>query len=204
LTNGLGSYGGANPDTSDVLTVTLSESDGALNSFSDGAAQAGASACFVVDINGYELLTYTTATLVAPFTYALTGLYRGLFGSLPRAFSAGAQFMFAGNGSVFFDGNLPSAYIGKNFFVKFQTYNPFFGGVEDLADCVVYEYFVAGAGGNFLVSDNVASSDVYLLGGQYAATLADGAVATESYTQSISFNASLSESTLSSSDVYTP
>lgn len=203
ITSPLPAYAGANPDTSDVLTVTLNISDGTLLSVDSGAAASGASLCFVVDTNGFEAISFTTATLISPFTYSLTGLYRGLYGSAARAFSAGAQFMFAGPGANFLAVNVPDAYVGKNFYIKPQSFNTFSTDVEDIADVTVYRYFVSGGGNVFVVTDSVTTIDVFALAGQFFATLIDVAVSSDSYTSVAGTARSLTEHA-ASSDVLSP
>ena len=144
LTGPVAGYGGANPDLSNSVTVDLSECDGTLGSFSATAAAAGTSLCVLQDVSGFELFSYTTATLVGPNTYTLTGLYRGLYGTAPRAFGGGSQFLFIGMGANFFETALPTPYIGQNFFVKFQSYNIFHTGTEDLSTCVAYPFTAYG------------------------------------------------------------
>lgn len=137
-------YGGVNPDMGHTLLVNLSESDGSLISFDSVSASNGASLCCVQDASGFELITYTTATLVGPFTYALTGLYRGMFGTVPRLFSGGSRFLYVGTNSNIFETGLPSSYIGQTFWVKLQGFNVFRQATIDLADVVAYEFTVYG------------------------------------------------------------
>lgn len=144
LSTALPGYGGVNPDTGDTLRVNLNECDGLLTSVSDAAAAAGSSICCIQDASGFEILSYTTATLVGPFTWDLTGLYRGLYGTTPRFFGAGSKFLYVGTGANVFETNLPAAYIGMTFWVKLQTFNVFNQAVEDLADVVAYEYVATG------------------------------------------------------------
>lgn len=140
LTQSLQAYGGANPDLVDTLMINLNESDGVLASFDTSAAAAGASIAVIQDSSGFEVLSYTTATLVAPFTYALTGLYRGLYGTTPRLFSAGSEFLFLGSNSNFFETALPPQYVGKTFFVKLQSFNVFNTASQDLSTLFAYQY----------------------------------------------------------------
>lgn len=202
----LSAYNGTNPDNTDTLTVYLGESNGSLGNSSSAAAAAGQSICVVMDQNGYEILSYTTATLTTPNQYALTGLYRGLFGTPARAFNANSLFMFIGTNSNIFIGNLPATYVGHNFYVKGQSFSVFQNVTEDLADCVAYEYFVSGsgAGGQLLVQDSAASSDRFILPGQTFGSLADSATSSDSFTFSaIGLTASLTDS-VASSDAHTP
>jgi len=137
-------YGGTNPDNSDTLTVNLSESDTTLSSFSASAASAGSSICCLQDVSSFEILAYTTATLVGPNTYALTGLYRGLYGTTSRFWGAGSKFLFVGNSGNFFETAVLPGYVGKTFYVKGQSFNIFNSATQELADCTAYEFILGG------------------------------------------------------------
>ena len=65
-------------DAVDTLSVNLAESDGTLSGTSQSAAQAGATLSLI----DQELIAYEVATLTSA-TYNLTGLARGLSGSVP-------------------------------------------------------------------------------------------------------------------------
>ena len=127
-----------------TLIVDLGESDGTLLTTNTQAASSGYSLCVIQDSSGFELLTYTTANLIAPFTYELTGLYRGLYGTTSRGFGVGSQFLYVGQNANYFETALPPNYIGQNFWVKLQSFNNFSSFVEDLADCVAYETVAEG------------------------------------------------------------
>ncbi len=69
---------------------------GALASVTEAALYAGANACAVLTPTGqWEVVQFLTATLTAPFTYALTGLLRAQQGTDPAmvATPAGAPFV---------------------------------------------------------------------------------------------------------------
>lgn len=176
-------YAGANPDTTDSISVYMGESGATLNNSSDAAAAAGQSICVIIDTNGYEIFSYTTATLSTPFEYTLTGLYRGLFGTAARTFAPGAQFMYIGSSSNKLIDNLPSTFIGQNFYVKAQSFSTFGNIEQDLSDCVVYEYFVgtSGAGGGLSVSDNVTSSDAFGFPWQLRGAISDAARSSDTW-----------------------
>jgi hypothetical protein len=200
-TTALPAYNGPEPDPTDTLTVTLMISDGVLNNSNPTAAAAGNTICVIIDNSGYEVFSYTTATLVGPFTYQLSGLYRNFFGTLPRAFAAGAQFMFVGTNANVFLGNLPVAYVGQNFFVKPQSFNVFLQSPEDLADVTAYQYLVNGgsAGSSITVQDIIATADQFALAGQFFQTLMDIVVTSEAYTPgTVGFSLSLADSPVSS------
>ena len=137
-------YGGSNPDTGDTIYVNVNECDGVLQSVNDSAAAAGHSLCIMQDVSGFELFAYTTATLFSPGVYALTGLYRGLYGTLSRAFGSGSQFLYVGSTANIFEIALPPGYIGMNFWVKLPAFNSLRNYIQDLGDAVAYESIAVG------------------------------------------------------------
>jgi hypothetical protein len=146
----LPAFSGTNPDNINTLAVDLTESNGTLDSVTPAQAAAGLSLCAIKDTAGdVELLSYTTATLTAPNKYNLTGLYRGLYGTIPCAYPSGSQFLRVD--SNVFQAPIPSAFIGKSFYIKLQSFNIFGGGLQDLSTCTAYQYTSNGAGTNILV-----------------------------------------------------
>ena len=129
--------GGTNPDTANTLAVDLGESGGTLSSVS---ASNAVTLCLV----DHELVAFETATLTASSRYALTTLYRGLYGSTPAAHAAGAP--FARLDAAAFKYLLPAAYIGVPLSLKFQSFNIYGGGVQDLSTCVAYPVTPIGSG----------------------------------------------------------
>ncbi len=121
-------------DTVDTLSVDLSESGGTLSGTSQAAAEAGATLSLVDN----EFLAYETATLVSGNAYGLTGLARGLGGSSPAPHSTGAPFARLDGAVVRYD--LPANFIGQTLYLKFQSFNVFGGGLEDLSTCTVYSF----------------------------------------------------------------
>lgn len=145
LTDVLADFVGSNPDTTGVLQVSLVESAGVLNSYTPDQAVLGASLCVVVDTVGdIELLSYETATLTAPNTYDITGLYRGLYGTVPCEHLAGSQFLFLT--PRIFTTPLQIATVGSPLWFKFQSFNIFNQAVEDLGDSLPYIYYPVGTG----------------------------------------------------------
>lgn len=140
----LAGYGGANPDNINTLYVNLSECDGALASVSSDAAASGHSICCLQDPSGFEILAFTNAALIGPDQWALTGLYRGLYGTTSRSFGGGSQFLYVGSSSNIFETNLPAAYVGQSFWVKPQSFNVYNNAVEDLSTTPAYRYTATG------------------------------------------------------------
>jgi Putative phage tail protein len=140
LSAALPAYAGANPDATDMLSVNLTESGAAMASTSSASAAAGVTMCYV----GGEYLSYTTATLTAASQYRLAGLYRGQGGSTPSGASNGAAFCLLDSSILKYA--VPNAEIGQTIYLKFQSFNIFGGGLQDLSSCTAYSYTVSGAG----------------------------------------------------------
>ncbi len=140
LSAALPSYDGANPDAADTLSVNLTESGASLSSTSAATAAQGVTLCAV----GGEYLSYTTATLSAANQYNLTGLYRGQGGLPASGTSSGASFCLLDSAILKYP--VPSAEIGQTIFLKFQSFNIFGGGLQDLSTCTAYSYSIQGTG----------------------------------------------------------
>ncbi len=127
-------------DTSDTLAVDLTESGGTLATSTQAAALAGQTLCLVDN----ELIGFTSATPTAANKYDLGGLPRGMYGSSPAAHSAGAQFARLDGAIAHYP--LPADFIGKTVYLKFQSFNVFGGGIEDISTCAAYSYVPNGDG----------------------------------------------------------
>jgi hypothetical protein len=121
-------------DSVDTLAVNLTESGGTLTVTSQAAAQQGATLSLV---DG-EFLAYETATLVSGNAYNLTGLARAQGGSAAAAHSSGAPFARIDGAVVRY--TLPANFAGLPLYFKFQSFNVFGGGAEDLSTCAVYTF----------------------------------------------------------------
>ena len=128
------------PDTTDILSVDLTESNGRLVSVSAADAASLVTLCYV----GGELLSYQTATLTGPNGYDLTTVYRGAYATMIMDHPAGAQF-------ARLDGSIgrfsyPNNLIGQIIYLKFPSLNIVGGGLQSLASVPVYTYMVKGTG----------------------------------------------------------
>lgn len=140
LTAGLATYGGTNPDTVHTLSVSLLMSGGELEDASPSDAEAGITVSYV----GGELLSYETTNLTGTDAYDLTDLWRGQYGSTIGAHLINDQFARLDNAIFKYD--LPADYIGKTLYLKFQSFNVYGGGVQDISTCAVYTITPTGAG----------------------------------------------------------
>jgi hypothetical protein len=134
----LAAYSSTNPDTLDTLAVNLAESAGVLASGSSLDAQLGNTLCIV---DG-ELISFQTATLTSANHYALTTIYRGLYGTTGASHASGAP--FARLDAAIFKMNLPAQFINVALFIKLQSFNIFGGGLQDLSTCTAYSYVPSG------------------------------------------------------------
>jgi hypothetical protein len=133
------------PANGTSLTVDLSASGGVLNNNSPLAAANGVSLCALRYPGGtLEFLSYTTATLVSGNVYALTGLYRGLYGTPIYDQPAGSQFLYLGSGRYYAQ-TLPPQYVGHSLWLKAPSFNLTGAGAQSLAAVPAYLYTPTGA-----------------------------------------------------------
>jgi hypothetical protein len=121
-------------DVSNALAVDLSESGGTLATSTQAAAEAGRTLCLVEN----ELIGFSAATPTAANRYNLTGLPRGIYGSSPASHAAGA--FFARLDGAVAQYTLPTDFIGRTVYLKFQSFNVFGAGLQDISTCAVYSY----------------------------------------------------------------
>jgi hypothetical protein len=147
LSSSLASYSGANPDNTNTIYVNLSESAGSLNTATSTQAAANQTLCALMnDSTGFvEYISFTTATLVGPNQYQLTGLYRGLFGTTGQSFGIGTQFLFLAN-EVWFQEPLPANFVGVPVYFKFCAFNRQNLALQPISDVTAYLYTATGAG----------------------------------------------------------
>jgi hypothetical protein len=121
-------------DSTNTLAVSLVGNAGMLGGTSQASAEAGATLSLVDS----ELIAYETATLTGTSAYSLTGLARGLSGSAGAYHSSGASFNRIDSAVIQYD--LPSNLVGTTLYFKFQSFNLFGSGVQELSTCVAYTY----------------------------------------------------------------
>lgn len=136
----LPAYGGANPDTVNTLKVNLGMSGAELIGVTPDEMADGTTLCYV----GGEFLSYQNAALTAAYAYDLSPMYRGLYQSTPGSHASASNFARLDENIFVFD--LPPEYIGKALKFKFQSYNIFGQGFQDLSACTPYDYTPLGTG----------------------------------------------------------
>lgn len=138
--NGPARHGKVMNDAGDVLGVDLFESGGTLGSVSPEDAQNGVT----LSLAGDELLAYGGAILTTSNAYTLTNLARGLYGTGKVTHSVGER--FARLDDAIFKYDIPAAFVGQLLYLKFQSFNVFGLGLQDLSTCATYTYAPTGAG----------------------------------------------------------
>jgi hypothetical protein len=135
---------GADPDSVNILSVSLAECAGQLLSAARMDADNYVTLCY---LDG-ELLSYETATLTAPSAYDLTYLRRGAHGTPIRSHAAGSRFARVGpndNESIW-RYRYPTNLIGQTVYVKLQSFNLFGTQLQDLSVVPAYSHVLTGAG----------------------------------------------------------
>ncbi len=121
-------------DTTDTLSVDLSISGGALSGTTQAAAQQGATLSLVDS----ELLAYQSATLISGSGYNLTDLARGVSTTVAAYHSTGASFTRLDGAILKYD--VPANLQGQALLFKFQSFNAWGGGLQDLSTCAIYTF----------------------------------------------------------------
>lgn len=138
---------GVDPDTTDTLSVNLTESLGVLTPYASSDADAGRSRCVIMaeGANTAEIIDYSAASLTAPFKYNLgTYVRRGQQGSAISAHATGAVFAQLGGAAITI--KYPVSLIGQTIYVKLPARNKTGGGGQSLADVPAHAIVLAGPG----------------------------------------------------------
>jgi hypothetical protein len=159
----------AGSDPINTLSVDLTMSSGVLAGVDPTSASLGVTLSLVDN----ELVSFTDATLTATSAYALTGLYRGMSGSAPAPHATGAPFARLDK-SVLATYAIPAGITGQTVYFKFQSFNAFGGGEQDLSNCAVYTVVVGSAGTSHPISIQLQTGSPVDFGAVNAApTIAD-------------------------------
>jgi hypothetical protein len=133
----------ADPDTSNTLSVDLSQSHGQLLS----GTTADADAFVTLSYCDGELAAFATATLTSAYHYNLTYLRRGVYGTPIVAHSSGASFArFGPNDPSLFKYIYPASFIGQTIHVKLPAFNIFGQSLQGLAGLSATSYSLTGDG----------------------------------------------------------
>lgn len=146
LSSSLASH--ADPDTTNTLHVALVSSDLTIGTATHAEADAGATLMLIDS----EILAYADATLTSAGHYDLSYLRRGLRGTAPAAHSSGAAFVRLDD--AIFKFAYDPANQGATVYVKFQSYNHYGRGLQDLAGLTAY---TVGLAPNFTIPTTPAN-----------------------------------------------
>jgi hypothetical protein len=119
----------ADPDTTVIIPVNMTESNAQLLSGTDADADNANTLCY---LDG-ELIAYSAAELTSQYNYTLQSyIRRGLYGTSIAAHAAGAP--FARLDSQVFRYAYGVSQIGQPLYIKLTAFNIYGGGEEGLAD----------------------------------------------------------------------
>lgn len=127
-------------DTANTLKVDLSQSGGQLQSGTQQDALALNTACYV----GGEIIAYVTATLTGPDAYDLTYLVRDAYGTEAQNVLHPSGSQFARLDSQILKIPYDQTRIGSTIYLKFQSFNPWGGGQQDVSALAPYTYNLTG------------------------------------------------------------
>lgn len=155
---------GSDPDTTDTLSVNVSESTAqTINPGSNLDADLGITLAYV---NGStpEMIGYSAATLTSPANYNLgTYIRRGMFGTANASHASGANFALL-NGGVFryvYTSNL----VGRTLYFKFPSFNTLGGQLQALSSVPFYTYTLTGVGLTPVTDSTGCPTTIVLAGG---------------------------------------
>lgn len=136
---------GSDPDTTDTLSIDLSESFGSVSPFSQQAADAGLSAAMITTGGVVEIIDFTDVTLTGPSQYDLDiYIRRGQLGTAIAAHAAGDQFALIGSNSIVIP--YDPALIGTTIYLKFAARSADGSNLQDLSTVPARPVLLAGPG----------------------------------------------------------
>lgn len=129
---------GQTVDNTNTLSVSLVESEGELTSGSATDMTALNTRCYV----GGEIIAYQNAVLTGTNAYNLSPMVRGAYGSTIGAHASGSDFVRLDNQMVRYP--FTPDRVGGQLYLKFQSFNVYGGGLQDLADIGSQVYQIQG------------------------------------------------------------
>jgi hypothetical protein len=162
---------GSDPDTTNTLSVDLTESFGQLSSTTSAGADNYNTLCYI----GGEFIAYETATLTSSYNYNLTTyIRRGIFGSTIASHAMGTGFCRIDDG--LFAIPLSSQYSGKTLYIKLASFNIWEGGLQDVSSLGHFTFSPSGNAGAPLAAPTGFTITPSLRGGFLQWTNASGTV----------------------------
>lgn len=158
------------PDTVDTLNVDLTQSLGALSTFTAAQRDQFDSLCLLtpggtVNLNTgqtltipYELIAYAGATLSSANKYALPPtIRRGVFGTPITAHNIGQSFSYLNDGFIF-KLNMQQSWVGQTLFFKFTAFNVYGNAEQDISTVTAYSFTPTGLVGWTWTPNNTTGS----------------------------------------------
>ena len=133
---------GATIDTVNILQADVSLSGGQLLNSTSSDALNLATLCYLGNGNNYELLAYSTSSLVSNNFYSLSYLVRGAYDSPVLSHVAGEQ--FARIDSSVFEYKYTQDKIGSLLYIKLPAFNIYNGGQQTLAEVEPFTFRLQG------------------------------------------------------------
>lgn len=139
LTGALAAWGGGTAqDNTNTISVTM-PNGGTLSSVDNATAAAGLNLISIVNPDGtVEMISFQTATLTGPGAYNLTGLYRGLYGTVPGSHLSGASWGKLDNAA--FRYQIPASQVGSMLYIKLVSFNIYGGGLRQISAETAYTF----------------------------------------------------------------
>lgn len=128
-------------DTENTMYVDLSISAGQLLSGTQADALALNTACYV----GGEILSYQTAILTGASAYSLNYFVRGAYGTESQIVLHHMGTKFARLDGQILKVPYDQSRIGSTIYLKFQSFNVFGGGLQDISTLPQYTYVLTGS-----------------------------------------------------------
>ena len=129
----------AAPDTTDTLAIDLTESLASINGTPTSADALAFNTLSYVD---GELISFGGSSLTAQYKYNLTYLMRGAYGSPVNSHAIGSKFLRLDQSIYKYA--IDQKRIGETIYFKFQSFNLYGGGLEDLSTLSTYPYTITG------------------------------------------------------------
>ncbi len=142
----LSPYGGAEPDTTDLLFFATFGPNNQLASVTAAQAQQGLTLVLIQTGSNFELLSYQNVNLLSQAgnftTYVAGTLYRGLSGTFPISHNARDQWARL-DGNIF---KIPIhiSMLGQTVFFKLTSFNVLGSMVEPISEVVSYPFVIQG------------------------------------------------------------
>jgi hypothetical protein len=136
---------GTDPDTTDTLSVDITESLGQLTAATDSDADSHLTLAYLGGTGlTFELISYSAATLTSSYNYDLdTYIRRGVLDSSIEDHPLGSQFGLAY--AAFVHGYLPNM-VGQTIYLKFPSFNQVGANLQDISTLSPYTYVLTGNG----------------------------------------------------------